>query len=227
MDRPAVPLRRWQGLAPQLGTAVLLGIVAWWLAEPDGTWLGLSGRAWLLAALVVPTVHQVVVAVGWRLELFDRRVTGWFGGRALTAFGAVFLPLFALRPLVVLGTGFADVGSLWRPGPLAGLAAAVLAAPALWTFASVARYFGLRRALGADHFEPDFDAPLVRRGAFAVVPNAMYVLGFLALWAIAVATGSRAALVAAGFQHALIWAHYLWTERPDMEVIYGGRPLAH
>jgi hypothetical protein len=54
----------------------------------------------------------------------------------------------------------------------------------------------------------------------------MYALGFLALWAIGIAAGSRAALVAAAFQHAFIWAHYRWIERADMQVIYEGRPLA-
>jgi hypothetical protein len=58
------------------------------------------------------------------------------------------------------------------------------------------------------------------------MPNAMYALGSLALWAIGIAAGSRGALVAAAFQHAFIWAHYRWIERPDMQVIYAGRPLA-
>jgi protein-S-isoprenylcysteine O-methyltransferase Ste14 len=137
----------------------------------------------------------------------------------------VFLPLFALRPVVVAAVGLADAGSLWAPGTVSLAAGVAVSAPALWTFASVARYFGIRRALGVDHFDRDFDAPLVRRGAFAVVPNAMYVFGFLLLWGIAVATGSRAALAAAAFQHALIWAHYRGVERPDMEVIYEGRPV--
>ena len=119
-----------------------------------------------------------------------------------------------------------ESASLWTPSSISAVAAGVLAVPALWTFYSVFRFFGVRRAMGADHFDPDFDEPLVRRGAFAVVPNAMYTLGFLALWAIAVALGSRAALVAAAFQHVLIWAHHHWVEKPDMEVIYEGRPLA-
>jgi hypothetical protein len=49
----------------------------------------------------------------------------------------------------------------------------------------------------------------------------MYLLIFLALWAIALYFRSHAALVAALFQHAYIWVHYGCTERPDMELIYG------
>jgi hypothetical protein len=50
---------------------------------------------------------------------------------------------------------------LRRSEGLAGslAAALVLAAPAAWTFVSVARYLGIRRALGADHFDPDVDEP--------------------------------------------------------------------
>jgi hypothetical protein len=220
------PLRRAEGLGLELVAALVLGALAWWVATPEGSWLGLSGRAWLAAALVIPVVHQLVAGAGWRLELFDRSFTRRFGDRGLRAFGAVFFPLFGLRPVALIGLAVADAGTAWEPGTAAYLAAAVVAAPAVWTFASVARFFGARRALGADHFDPDFDEPFVQRGAFAVVPNAMYVFGFLLLWAIAIAAGSRAALVAAAFQHAFIWAHYLWVERPDMQVIYGDRPLA-
>jgi hypothetical protein len=48
----------------------------------------------------------------------------------------------------------------------------------------------------------------------------MYTFAFLALWAIALLTGSRAALAGALFQHAYIWVHMYCTEAPDMRVIY-------
>ena len=220
------PLRRAEGLGRELAAGIVLAALAWWVAAPGGAWLGLSGRAWLAAALVVPVVHQLVAGTGWRLELFDRWLTRRFGDRALRVFGTVFFPLFGLRPVAVLGLAVADAGTAWEPGAGAYVAAALIVAPAVWTFVSVARFFGARRALGADHFDPDFDEPFVRQGAFAVVPNAMYVFGFLPLWAIAVAAGSRGALVAAAFQHVFIWAHFWWVERPDMQVIYEDRPLA-
>lgn len=220
------PLRRSEGFGRQLGAFLLLGGLAWWLARPGGSWLGWSVRTWMAAAIAVPVIHQMVAGIGWRVELVDRWFSRRFGAYGLRVFGAVFFPLFALRPLVVLGVAVSDAGSLWEPGTASFASAAVVATPAVWTFVSVARYFGARRALGADHFDRHFDEPFVRRGAFAVVPNAMYAFGFLALWAIAVAAGSRAALVAAAFQHAGIWAHYWWIERADIEVIYAGRPTA-
>ena len=63
--------------------------------------------------------------------------------------------------------------------------------------------------------------PLVTRGAFAWTPNAMYTFGFLGLWAIALFARSHAGLVAALFQHAYIWVHYVCTEQPDMARLYG------
>jgi hypothetical protein len=219
------PLCRADGFGLQLAAAIGLGVIAWWLGRPDGSWLGWSGRAWFAAALVVPVAHQAAAGIGWRAELFDRWFTRRFGPRALMVYGVLFFSLFALRPVVVLGAAAADVGSLWSPGALPVVIATLVAAPALWTFLSVARHFGVRRALGVDHFDPAFDEPFVRRGAFAVVPNAMYVFGFLILWAIAIAAGSRAGLLAAAFQHAFIWAHYWGVERPDKQVIYGDRPL--
>lgn len=225
MAETTEPLRRGDGFVPQLAAAVPLGGLAWWLGEPSGTWLGLTGRAWMSAAIAVPIVHQLVAGIGWRAELFDRWFTRRFGVQGLRVFGAAFLPLFALRPVVVLGVAMSDAGSAWDPGTVASVVAVTFAAPAAWTFASVARHFGIRRALGVDHFDRDFDEPFVRRGAFAAVPNAMYALGFLALWAIGIAAGSRAALAAAAFQHGFIWAHFRWIERPDMQVIYEGRPM--
>ncbi len=102
----------------------------------------------------------------------------------------------------------------------------MVAIPAAWTMSSVVRFFGFWRAAGADHFDEGLRTePFVRRGAFARVPNAMYTLGFLGLWAIAIAAGSRSGLVAAAASHVYIWVHYLCTERPDMDVIYS-RDLA-
>jgi protein-S-isoprenylcysteine O-methyltransferase Ste14 len=96
--------------------------------------------------------------------------------------------------------------------------------PVVYTAWSVGRYFGIPRALGGDHFRQEYrELPLVREGAFKYSSNAMYAFVFLVFWAIALLTGSRAALASALFQHAYIWVHFYCTEEPDMQVIYGGR----
>jgi hypothetical protein len=91
---------------------------------------------------------------------------------------------------------------------------------------SVFHYFGIDRAYGEDHFRPASykNRPFVRQGMFRYTDNAMYKFGFLILWAIALVCLSKAALLAATFNHLYIWVHYYFTELPDIKHIYGSRP---
>ncbi|WP_052049757.1 methyltransferase [Leptolyngbya sp. KIOST-1] len=136
--------------------------------------------------------------------------------------GLLFLPLLVARPILVVGLAIANRGSLALPQPIAlGLGLALLI-PALYTLWSVARYFGIPRAIGGDHFRSHYRTmPLVQQGAFAWSGNAMYVFAFLGLWAIALLIGSQAALAVALFQHAYVWVHFYCTEAPDMDLLYG------
>jgi protein-S-isoprenylcysteine O-methyltransferase Ste14 len=93
--------------------------------------------------------------------------------------------------------------------------------PAVYTLLSVERYFGFERAIGGDHFRSRYrQMPLVKQGAFKWSENAMYAFVFLLLWSIALFAGSWVALSLAVFQHVYVWAHYCFTEKPDMELIY-------
>ena len=56
---------------------------------------------------------------------------------------------------------------------------------------------------------------------FKYTDNAMYKFGFLILWSIALFTLSKAALLAAAFNHLYIWVHFYFTELPDIRQIYG------
>jgi hypothetical protein len=49
----------------------------------------------------------------------------------------------------------------------------------------------------------------------------MYVYGFFILWIIAILFRSKEALLLAAFNHLYIWVHYYYTEKPDMDYIYG------
>ena len=86
------------------------------------------------------------------------------------------------------------------------------------------RYFGVKRALGADHFDPGQyrDLPMVKEGIYKYTGNGMYIYGFFLLWVPGVLLASPAALLAAAFNHLYIWVHYYTTEKPDMDFIYGG-----
>lgn len=87
---------------------------------------------------------------------------------------------------------------------------------------SVARYFGLGRATGLDHFDLSYRTmPLVKKGIFKYSSNAMYTFAIPVFWSFGLLAGSEGALLLALFNHLFIWVHYYCTEKPDMDYIYG------
>jgi hypothetical protein len=199
--------------------------VAWGLASPAlgrASWLGVTDTIWFALTLGVAVVHQGFIWIAWRSQLGWQAFARAFGKADFAIYTAVFFPLLLLRPLLVAATAIANAGSLGLPRWLSVVLGTLLTVPAAYTGCSVALYFGLARAAGGDHFRRRYrEMPLVTEGAFAWTPNAMYTLGFFGLWAIALFGRSHAALVAAVFQHAYVWVHYVCTEQPDMEVLYG------
>lgn len=214
-----------EGQPQHIGLAVFLTLGALSLLQPGGgAFLGLTAQGWAALSIALALVHQIVVAAVFRLQLHRAVLTRVFGGRDLRVWGAVFAPLLLARPVTVLIVGLLDGVPLtdWRmPEVVLGLA---LLGVAGWVLRAVHRDFTFRRAVGGDHFRDEIaELPLVRTGPFALVPNAMYGLGFLGLWGIALLTGSWNAFVVAAFQHAYIWVHMYCTEAPDMAWIYGDR----
>ena len=227
--RVAIPRHHvWRG---QLSHLLLLAALlpgVWAIAGPvmdGGHWLGVGEWAWLVAAVVVPVVQQVAVAIVWRSQLRWSLMTRLFGDAGLAVWGAIFLPLLIARPITIIGLAVADFGSLPINPWLGVVAGSMLIVPAAWTMHSVVTYFGIARALGGDHFFERYRAmPMVRGGAFAWCSNAMYAIAFLGLWGIALMAGSQAALAVALFQHAYIWVHWYCTEQPDGVVLFGRSP---
>ena len=190
-------------------------------AFPD-TFLGLGAGGWLWIAVAVAVLHQAYVAFAWRSELHLGLWTRWFGDAAFARYKAGFTVLFLARPLFVLALAVANRGTLAIPTTVAWIVGGACLLPPVYLGVSIRRYFPLDRAYGADHFDAAYRGrPLVRRGIFRWTPDAMYVFGFLVLWAIALLFRSQGALVAAAFQHAAIWAHAFCTERPDLRRIHG------
>lgn len=187
-----------------------------------GAWMGIEDRYWLYLLLAVVVAHQVIVAAIFRLQLVYQVLTRLFGRWDLVVWGVMFVPLLVLRVVTLAGLGLSSAGTVHVPAVVTVPVAVLLVAPAAYTLWSVVRWFGLPRALGADHFRRHYrEMPLVRKGAFRYSPNAMYSYAFLLLWAIAILTRSQAAIAAALFQHAYIWAHWYCTEEPDMRLLYG------
>ena len=148
--------------------------------------------------------------------------TRLFGAFDLVVWCLFFFPLLLARPCLVLAVGLADGGSLALPDPVAYGLGAVLLVPSLYTLWSVQRYFGMLRAAGRGPFPPAVPGHAAGHpGRLREwTPNAMYVLAFLGLWAIAFLTRSHLALAAVAFQHAYIWVHHLCTEQPDMALLH-------
>ena len=203
---------------------LILVPVAWGLAAShlDGAWLGITANRWFWASVILSIVHQVVVWIVFRLQLGWATLTRVFGRADLIIWGLIFLPLFAGRIITLAGLAQATQGTLTVNSALAMGLAILLLIPAVYTFYSVFRYFGLTRAMVGDHFRLRYrQMPLEDRGIFKYSSNAMYAFGFLLLWSIALLNQSLPALVLAAFQHIYIWVHFYCTEKPDMDIIYG------
>lgn len=196
-----------------------------YLALPalDGSsWLGITDQTWFYASIILAIIHQVVGWFVFRFQLVFSLFSRLFGKYDMLAWGMIFFPLMLLRPILAMGLGLADSGSLVSFRIIQIITGIALFIPAIYTGWSIEKYFGVPRALGGDHFRQKYrNMPLVKEGAFKFSENAMYTFAFLLFWVIALLTGSRAALVSALFQHAYIWVHMYCTENPDMEIIYG------
>ena len=190
----------------------LLWMVWSWLGQP---WPLLF---WLAAA--VPVGHQVFVWLAWRMELGTAAVSRTLG---FDGYVVIFFILFSGRFVALLVLAWVDRGTLGLPLIPLVVLTAILGLLGGYAGYSVKRYFGMRRAAGADHFDASYRSmPLVGQGIFRFTSNGMYLYAFLSFWMIAVAFDSSAALAVAGFSHVYIWVHYYATEKPDMEYLYSG-----
>ncbi|MFQ5624284.1 MAG: PEMT/PEM2 family methyltransferase [Paracoccaceae bacterium] len=212
-----------EGQLPHLAIALLMALGATALLQPStGTAFWISALAWAKLSIWLAVAHQVMVAFVFRAQLYNSLMTRAFGGSDLRVWGAMFFPFLLARPLTVLLAAIADTGTLALWWPAAAALGTILIAIAAWTMHSVLTHFTLPRALGGDHFRDEYLAmPMVQTGVFRYTGNGMYGLGFLGLWGIALLFNSWNALVVAFFQHAYIWVHMYFTEKPDMDRLYG------
>ncbi|MEE2730663.1 MAG: methyltransferase [Pseudomonadota bacterium] len=208
--------------------ALLLMLVGYCSLRQDllqGALLGVSTRTWFWIAIATPVLHQVYVWFVWRVELYTRAFTRRFGLQtAFKAYALGFSLLFVGRLITIILLASSSACSLSWPPLLAYGLAVLITPPVLFLFYSVKRYFTFERAYGIDHFDPHYNEPYVKQGIFQYTDNGMYVFGLMVLYLPGLLWLSEAALLAAAFNHAYIWVHYYFTERPDMVVIYGKAP---
>lgn len=213
---PASPsLSLWHGQLLHFLSLSGLLIVAWYawlrLGEPNpiAFWVALS----------IPIAHQVFVWLSWRIELRYSLISGTIGFKAYLI---IFFVLFVSRFVSLFILAWLDRHSLSLNPGFQAVAISICLFLGIYAMYSVFKYFGMARAAGADHFDSDYRSmPLIKDGMFRYSSNSMYVFAFLLFWAIAIGFNSASALIVAAFSHLYIWIHFICTEKPDMEYIYG------
>ena len=177
---------------------------------------------WLRLAVAIAIAHQVLVWFCWRTQLHWSLLTRLLGDTGFTVYAVLFSILGIARVAVVFILAIANRNTAPVDLAVLRILALLTAIPAVYLFYSVRRYFGFKRAFGADHFDPSYRAvPFVRKGIFRFTNNGMYTFGFFLLWVPGLWYGSIAALAVALFNHLYIWVHYYATELPDIKRIYG------
>lgn len=119
-----------------------------------GEFRGLSTYEWMVAAVLVPMVHQFYVVLAWRAELYYHWVSKTFGKRGFPLFKVGFAILILLRPVTITCLAVANRDSFETNNAIIFIVAGLLLIPSVYLFYSVKTYFGIDKAFGMDHFKP-------------------------------------------------------------------------
>jgi len=192
----------------------------------EGTLWNINSKLWLYLTIISAIIHQTYVLICWRYELFYKGITKFFGDNGFKYYKVGFAILIISRPILIILLSISNSMTIDIGNTISYLASFFLIIPAIYGQYSVFKYFGINKAFGLDHFEPEKfkNEPFVKKGIFKFSSNAMYIFVFLFLWVPGIFFQSKAALLAALFQHIYIWIHYFFTELPDMKYIYGKTP---
>jgi hypothetical protein len=188
----------------------------------SGQLLGVSTSTWLWLSIVVPVLHQGYVWFAWRTQLKYSLLTRVLGDSGFKVYTIGFTVLFVSRLIFIILLALSNSNSIALSPGFSYVLSILFALLSGYLFYSVRTYFGFKRAYGIDHFDESYrHLPFVREGIFKYTSNAMYTFGFLILWVPGLIFFSKAALLAACFNHIYIWVHYYTTELPDIRFIYG------
>ncbi len=205
---------------------VLLLLIVYALLDDvarSGQVLGIPTRVWFWLSLAIPILHQIYVWFFWRTQLKYGLITKTFGSHGFRVYAVGFSALIVSRPLLITMLSLSNCNSIALRAAFACALSLIFILLSGYVLYSVRTYFGFKRAFGIDHFDESYrHRPFVREGIFRFTSNAMYTYGFLILWVPGLIFSSKAALIAAGFNHLYIWVHYYTTELPDIRFIYKG-----
>jgi hypothetical protein len=211
---------------PLHGFLLLLLCVGLWLASripgfPISHSLRITVRAIVIVSVILGVMHQLWVLIFWRLELGSSIISRYFGASGFTIFGIGFGIFITGRFLSIVYLAPINRGTLPIAPAIRLILVGIIAVFNLWGMYSVLRYFGIRRALGLDHFDVEIrDGGLVKGGAYRYMNNVMYLIVVPVFFAPGLVWGSVASIVLAGFHYLYVWVHFYCTELPDMSVIY-------
>lgn len=213
--------QHWQWLS-----AVLLIFVIHYLISIDneyveGSLWRVDTSLWLWLAVSIPILHQFYVWLVWRLELYQHTFSNYFGDTtAFKIYKVGFAILFVSRLIFITTLAFSNQHSL-HLDPVISYSLAMIIMPfVFYLFYSVKTNFTIDRAFGIDHFIKNYNEPYVKKGIFRFTDNGMYIFGLMILYIPGLLLFSKAALLVTVFNHLYIWAHYFFTEKPDMQKIY-------
>lgn len=183
--------------------------------------VGLNVRQWVLVSWMFAGLFHLWILLSWRLELFYQKMSQWFGKAAFTVHRVGFVALAggALLPLIAVSSLTSNTAGIDSKIRLVLIVVSTI--PILWALYSVAFYFSINRAFGADHFFKEYRSKnLERRGIFKYIANSMYTVVLLLLYHPGLFFNSQAGLLLALLHHGFVWVHYFCTEKPDMKEIY-------
>jgi hypothetical protein len=196
---------------------LLLGVIMLFDdAARSGQILGLPTRVWFWLSMAIPILHQIYVWFSWRTQLKYGLITKIFGNHGFMVYAIGFSVLIVSRPVLIILLSLSNRHSIVLSPAFVYALSLIFALLSGYVFYSVRTYFGFKRAYGIDHFDESYrHLPFVRDGIFRFTANAMYTVGFLFLWVPGLILFSKAALIAAGFNHLYIWVHYYTVELPE------------
>lgn len=211
---------------------VIISTIGLWLLlllfdiTPQNEFWGISGNTWYWLAILVPAFHQLTTGLLWRSELLFKSLTSFFGStkNGFRFFKIYFGIFFISRILITIPVSIATRNTVENDivRIIFVIVGVVFVPLVVYLGYSVRVYFGINRAFGADHFYDEYkEMPMVKEGIFKYTNNAMYTFGLLGLWLPGLFLFSYVGVQVGIFSHGLVWAHYFFTEKPDMSYIYG------